>query len=58
MKKKEKEKAPIQIKLKTEFCLAHKENAQNVAFALSSAGFFVRIRRDQEFYQVLVYTNF
>lgn len=54
--KKVKEKTwEIKVKVTFEFVYAH--NAQNVAFALASAGYYVNIGRRNETYIVNVYTD-
>ena len=44
-----------QIKEKVVFTFAHEHNARNVAYALSMAGYFVRITGNRQDYEVRIY---
>ena len=50
-------KEGISIKLIAVFGLAHEENIRNVSVALAKAGYYIKIGRKDEFYEVNVYTD-
>lgn len=47
---------PFKIYPKTTFLLAHEHNARNVAFALSSAGYLVKVNGGSGNYLIVVYS--
>lgn len=47
---------PFKIWQKTTFLLAHEHNARNIAFALSSSGYLVKVNTSSAGYLVVVYT--
>lgn len=53
MKKKKIEEKTYNIKLHTQFNLAHENNVKNIAIALASAGFYVNIKNGEDGFFIL-----